>query len=223
VPAQRGIAQALIVHRHLACYDEEMRWLVVVLFASVFAGCAHAPPVDVVARARDKVLEREFLAFTTRTVPSELAIEDELAQLEALRVRYLDALTAAETDLDRLFSLVRIAELHLDLGARIRRVPYPPALDDAQKHAFDDDLSRRALPLEAVGRGVLQQAVDYADRRDLDGRFVRRARLYLTLHEGKPLQSEDVVALRRELSGGPYAAPRRLLEAGRIGQRAARR
>ncbi|HEY4222431.1 MAG TPA: hypothetical protein VGO62_13845, partial [Myxococcota bacterium] len=145
------------------------------------------------------------------------------AALEALRLDYLDVLARAPQPRDRLLVLLRIAELHLDLGARIRRVPYPAGASDADKQTFDAMLSQDALPLEAVGRGVLAQAVDFADTRGLDGRFVHRARLYQSLESGAPLDKDEIAWLSHELVDRTFGAPRTLLEAGRIGQRAARR
>jgi hypothetical protein len=190
------------------------------------AGCAHEKRVgvrDELSQRRLLVLERDFAAFTATPLKTPEDIERETASLEQLRLEYLDVLSRAEHPRDRLLCLVRIAELHLDLGARIRRVPYAVGASDAEKRSFDEALSQDALFLEAVGRGVIAQAVDYADTHGIDGRFVRRARLYQTLHAGEPLGSEEVAWLRRELVDRSFGAPRTLLEAGRVGQRAARR
>jgi hypothetical protein len=47
--------------------------------------------------------------------------------------------------------------------------------------------------------------------------------LYRALHAGEALTTEDIGFLRRELTARSFVAPRTLLEAGRVGQRAARR
>jgi hypothetical protein len=105
----------------------------------------------------------------------------------------------------------------------VRRLPYPAGSSSAAKARFDAQLSQAALPLEAVGLGVLAQAIDYADTHGLDGRFVHRARLYRALHAGAPLDATEVAWLRRELVDRSFGAPRTLLDAGRLGQKAARR
>lgn len=210
------------------------------LLALALLGCAHGPgrPALTPDRAERRllVLEREFAEFTGESLvasPEGLQLEPEealaeldkrIAELEGLRLRYLDLLGEGATDRQRVVAMVRIAELHLDLGARVRRLPYPADLPAGERPAFDERLSRMALPLEAVGLGVLRQVLDYAERRSVDGRFVRRARLYLALHdEGVSLTRADLEALRRELKAvTAYAAPRRLLEVGRVGQRASR-
>lgn len=186
-------------------------------------GCATAAPARELSQRRILVLERDFSSFTSRQLQAREDVEDQTAALESLRLEYLDVLTRAEHPRDRLLCLVRIAELHLDLGARVRRLPYPSGAGDDEKARFDEALSQDALPLEAVGRGVLAQALDYADAHGLDGRFVRRARLYRTLHAGDTLVAEELKWLRRELADRTFGAPRTLLEAGRVGQRAARR
>jgi len=134
------------------------------------------------------------------------------------RCDYLDALTTSVDEHDRRLALVRLAELHLDLSARIRRVPYA-GVDNRQ--AFDARLSARALPLEATGISVLEQVVDRVD--DDEDRFARRARLYLHLHTDAVLTEADLDVLREELVAVSFRAPRSLLDTGRIGQRAARR
>lgn len=192
-------------------------------------GCASSPASaparaahDPLSQRRLLVLERDFAAFTARALRGPDDVEEQTAALEALRLDYLDVLARAAHPRDRLLCLVRIAELHLDLGARIRRLPYPVGASDDEKARFDEALSQDALPLEAVGRGVLAQALDYADQHGLDGRFVRRARLYRTLHAGDALDTDEIKWLRRELADRTFGAPRTLLEAGRVGQRAAR-
>lgn len=197
----------------------------IVAAGGVGAGCAttSAPQHDPLSQRRLLVLERDFSAFTAQPLHGREDVEDQTAALEALRLDYLDVLSRAAHPRDRLLCLVRIAELHLDLGARIRRLPYPAGVSDDEKAKFDEALSQDALPLEAVGRGVLAQALDYADQHGLDGRFVRRARLYRSLHAGDALTSSEIKWLRRELADRTFGAPRTLLEAGRVGQRAARR
>lgn len=207
-----------------------MRFVVVLVLAllavPVATGCATSTVArqhDPLSQRRLLVLERDFATFTARSLKAREDVEDQTAALEALRLDYLDVLSRAAHPRDRLLCLVRIAELHLDLGARVRRLPYPAGITDDEKARFDEALSQDALPLEAVGRGVLAQALDYADQHGLDGRFVRRARLYRSLHTGGALNTIEVKWLRRELFDRTFGAPRTLLEAGRVGQRAARR
>lgn len=200
-----------------------------VLGVHLLSGCASAPNTTAAALSsrRILVLERDFSAFVAQPLKSREHIEQQTAALEQLRLLYLDVLSASDSPRDRLLCLLRIAELHLDLGARIRRLPYPRGATLQERTQFDAQLSQTALPLEAVGRGVLAQAIDYADTHSLDGRFVRRARLYRALHVGDstsaPLDRRSLTALRAELSAQSFRAPRTLLEAGRVGQRAARR
>ncbi|HEY1098265.1 MAG TPA: hypothetical protein VGF99_05030 [Myxococcota bacterium] len=176
---------------------------------------------------RLRALERSFHEFVATPLPDEASIEDAVARLEALRLDYVDALTAASNDDDRLLALLRLAELHLDLSARIRRVPENGATGEAAR-ALDARLAARALPLEATGLSVLAQVVE-ADVGVVDddvsdvARFVRRARLYLHLHTDAPLTEADLDVLREELVAVRFRAPRSLLDVGRIGQRAARR
>ncbi len=212
----------------------------VLALAASTVGCAHDRHVatssaDTTER-RLLVLESEFADFVaarldrdedgSRAAPLKMlaAVELQTARLESLRLRYLDVIEEASTHRQRLIAMVRIAELHLDLASRVRRLPYPADLDRSQRGAWDDDLSRRALPLEAVGLGVLEQVNEYADHRSLDGRFIRRARVYLALHASRRLGDEELAALRLELAArGPFGPAPRLLSAGRVGQRAARR
>ncbi|MBI1947894.1 MAG: hypothetical protein HYS27_19545 [Deltaproteobacteria bacterium] len=188
------------------------------------AACAHAPePSSALTVRRLAVLEHDLRAFTGTRLATLEDVERELGVLEELRLAYLDTLAVEPVPRDRVLCLVRIAELHLDLGARVRRVPYPAGTTDVERRAFDDVLSQQALPLEAVGRGVLAQAVDEANAHGVDDRFAKRARLYQRIHAGESLGRAELALLRSELGARTFAAPRTLLEAGRIGQRAARR
>ncbi len=199
-----------------------MRSAAGLLLVAALVGCAHGPPAPSTVR-RLAVLEHDLRAFTGTRLTSLDDVEGELRALEELRLVYLDTLAAEVAPRERVLCLVRIAELHLDLGARVRRVPYPTGASEAERVAFDDLLSQQALPLEAVGRGVLAQAVDFADAHGVDDRFTRRARLYQRIHAGEALGRAELAALRSELVARTFPAPRTLLEAGRIGQRAARR
>ncbi len=170
---------------------------------------------------RLRALERQFHAFVATPLRQESDVEAAIAELESLRLEYVDALTAASTERERVQALVRLAELHLDLSARIRRVPYP---NTTSRAAFDARLSSWALPLEATGISVLQQVAERADNASgADDRFVKRARLYLHLHTSTHLTDDDDDVLRDELVASDFRAPRSLLDTGRIGQRAARR
>lgn len=193
--------------------------LLTTVTSTLSAGCA---TTTITAQKRDarrlRALERSFHAFVATALVDEQAIEPAVARLEALRLDYLDALTTSVDEHDRRLALVRLAELHLDLSARIRRVPYAGA-DNRQ--AFDARLSARALPLEATGISVLEQVVERVD--DDEDRFARRARLYLHLHTDAVLTEADLDVLREELVAVSFRAPRSLLDTGRIGQRAARR
>lgn len=176
---------------------------------------------------RLRALERSFYAFTATRLQALDDIEGATSALEQLRLDYVDALAdPSSAERDRLLALLRLAELHLDLSARIRRMPYPAGLDESQQRQLDVQLSALALPLEATGQGVLLQLIQRAERAGVDGRFVKRAWLYLHLHAhvGDILLDEgDVSVLRAELVATSFRAPRTLLEAGRVGQRAARR
>lgn len=169
---------------------------------------------------RLRALERQFHAFVATPLRQESDVETAIAALEALRLDYVDALAAAGSERERVQALVRLAELHLDLSARIRRVPYP---DTSSRGAFDARLSSWALPLEATGISVLQQVAEQVDVAESNDRFVKRARLYLHLHTSTHLTADDVEVLRSELVASDFRAPRSLLDTGRIGQRAARR
>lgn len=200
------------------------RWLLL-LVCALGVSCAHVPGGDAapLSARRLAVLEHDVRAFTAVRLTSLDDVDREVRTLEALRLAYLDTLAMVTPPRDHLLCLVRIAEIHLDLGARVRRVPYPPGATEAERAAFDDVLSQQALPLEAVGRGVLAQALDFAGSHGVDDRFARRARLYQRIHGGDALDRADLAVLRAELSAHTFVAPRTLLEASRIGQRAARR
>ncbi|MCC7071864.1 MAG: hypothetical protein IT383_11115 [Deltaproteobacteria bacterium] len=199
-----------------------MRAVAGLLLVAALAGCASTPRPALTVR-RLAVLEHDLRAFTGTKLATLDDVERELRELEELRLVYLDTLATEVAPRERVLCLVRIAELHLDLGARVRRVPYPAGSTEVERAAIDDHLSQQALPLEAVGRGVLAQAVDFAAAHGVDDRFTRRARLYQRIHAGEALGRSDLAVLRSELVARTFAAPRTLLEAGRIGQRAARR
>lgn len=208
------------------------------------SACVHQPAATARTSAKAHlqrkllVLEGETNRFWSGTLsdakpPSraqtKAAIERETKALERLRMRYLDVLAEADDDRDRVLVMLRLAELHLDLGARIRRAEYPHDATDADRAAFDAFLSKKALPLEATAHGLIAQILDLGRRRGIEGELVERAELYARLHgprsdQAGPLGPLWLPILEREWSKrGPFAAPRRLLEAGRIGQRAARR
>jgi hypothetical protein len=201
--------------------------LLVVVGALGPAACVHpaATPTPDATERRLRALDVRFGSFVAERLGSLHDIEPAVAELEALRLDWLDELgdlDAVVEERPRLLVLVRLAEMHLDLAARIRRVPYAPGLDDDGRAAFDAALSREALPLEAIGQGILAQVVHRATRADVDGRFVRRARLYQRLHAGRALDDADLAALRTELVATTFRAPSTLLQAERIGQRASR-
>lgn len=171
-------------------------------------------------------LERAFFAFANTRLRSLDDVEAATAVLEDLRLDYVDVLAGPQAaERDRLLALLRLAELHLDLAARVRRVPYVDGDDDDAKRRFDTTLSGLALPLEATGLGMLDQLVARAARGGVEGRFVARARLYQRLHahSAAALDDGDRAALTGELVAQTFRAPRSLLEAGRLSQRAARR
>lgn len=221
-----------------------MRWVLLSCLAVSAAGCVHPSTTDArhagATHLQRKllVLEGETSTFWSRSLSDDgppshaqtkAAIERETKALERLRMRYLDLLGEAEADRDRVLVMLRLAELHLDLGARIRRADYPHDATDAERAAFDAFLSKKALPLEATAHGLIAQVLDFSRRRGIESEWVERAELYARLHGPRsdragPLGPLWLPILEREWSQrGPYAAPRRLLEAGRIGQRAARR
>lgn len=190
-------------------------------------GCATAAPTQSSKDIRRLLsLERSFYGFVAVKLQDLQQVEEATARLEELRLDYLHALSEPSSgERDRLWAMLRLAELHLDLAARIRRVPYGSG-DPFTRADFDATLSQRALPQEATGQGILRQILQRAERSGVYGRFVARARLYLHLHpqEGATaLSATDIGVLQQELVASTFRAPRSLLEAGRVGQRAARR
>jgi hypothetical protein len=199
--------------------------VVAVLVPLTAVACAHpasGPPQTDGAGRRLRALDARFVAFTAQRLDDIHDVEPAIVELESLRLEWLDVLGAVEDEGTRLLVLLRLGELHLDLAARVRRVPYAPGLDDAGRAGVDATLSAWALPLEATGHGIVAQVVARAHRARLDGRFVRRARLYQRLHAGQHLDDDDLRVLRSELAAVAFRAPGTLLQAGRIGQRAAR-
>ena len=212
------------------------------LIVAVLSGCAHQTHKGGQKASVERqllLLEADFVRFTTAQLTLNLtgtdpasvivlrACESDVKALEALRARYLTVVSKAVTHEQRLLAMIRLAELHLDFGARLRRVAYPVStVTDSQRALFDQKLSNAALPYEAVGLGILNQIVRYSAERSLSGRMSRRADMYIALHTelGASLEPRHIQTLREELSAkGPYRSPRRLLETGRIGQWAARR
>jgi hypothetical protein len=196
-----------------------------VVVTGVLTSCAHPTPTSRAPAREVRVLDASFAAFTAAHLDDVGDAENAIARLESIRIDWLlvvgdGALAVRESD--RQLALLRLAELHLDLAARIRRIPYPAGVDDGDRAAFDARLSSLALPLEATGLGVLAQITDRAARTGDDGRFVRRARLYQRLHGGRSLSDDDVRLLTAELTAPTFRAPSTLLQAGRIGQRASR-
>ncbi|MCP4504256.1 MAG: hypothetical protein GY822_30415 [Deltaproteobacteria bacterium] len=257
--------------------------LLLLLSLGVF-GCQHAPQRRGSASAEQRLvsLEQSFSRFVSASLEdSDLPVlgrfEVQRKKLERLRMRYLDVVRDAQGERVRIAAMVRVAELHLDLAARVRRIPYETNASQAHHTELDAQLSRWALPLEATGIGILHQIsldrtathnalmnssgasirhwqlasstmsgtisrnlsspnVDGMHRRGSTPRnlptvslWQKRVALYLALHDvkagEKALLSEEE---RFQLVGllgehGPYGAPRRLLDMGRLGQRSARR
>lgn len=214
--------------------------LIGLLLACATPTSSFAPDPD--HERRVLLLERDFLAFTRRNLnatPASLSgavgriavleLDPWLSELESLRLRYLQIAADSVSERHRLLALVRIAELHLDLGARVRRIPYPVGATQTERILFDEELSRVALPLEIVGLSVLQQVTDYAvrvpPRVEESRQLVARCELYLALHRehGARMDAAHLATLSRELTQrNVFPAPKTLLEVGRIGQRAAR-
>jgi hypothetical protein len=95
---------------------------------------------------RLRALERSFYAFTATRLQALDDVEGATSALEQLRLDYVEALAdPSSAERDRLLALLRLAELHLDLSARIRRMPYPPGLDESQQRQLDVQLSALAL------------------------------------------------------------------------------
>jgi hypothetical protein len=223
--------------------ERSMPWAgcgAMILILSV--GCIHSgslPPNAGTVEKQLLLLEQDFAQFVAAKLSyagaasgenqsSILAsCESEVRKLESLRLRYLDLVAVSRSHRHRVTAMTRIAELHLDFGARIRRIAYPDSLQSTvELDLFEKKLASAALPYEAIGLGILRQIDDFATRRQLSGRMVQRAQLYLALHDSSSsvLMPSHFVTLRHELStGGPFRAPRRLLETGRIGRRAERR
>ncbi len=196
---------------------------VVAVMVAVTVGCAHAPSPQQKDVRRLRALEMSFHDFTGAKLKSISDIEPQTARLEALRLDYLDALAETTGEGESVLALLRLAELHLDLAARIRRVPYPKELPQARRGAYDAMLSSRALPLEATGMSLLDSVIERGSELEAEGRFIARTRLYQRLAKGEALTDDDIELLRQELSAQTYRAPRTLLDTGRLGQRAARR
>ena len=207
-------------------------------FAIFFAGsCVHSvqPRVtsDAQTRARLDRYELSFARFIEVNLNVDdmgedrhplLGIEAERAKLQSLRLRYLRVLSEGSSDALRARAMVRIAELHLDLAARIRRAEYPKDKGSESKAEFDGLLAQKAAPLEAVGLGVLRQLQHDIAHRESTAAYLKRASLYLVLHQNDaPLTALDRASLQKELRDrGPGAAPLRLLSRGRLGLRSAR-
>jgi|GEM_PF-1107508 len=223
--------------------------MILLLAPAVLAGgCQHATSTQrsrATAQQRVQHLESSFQKFISvrfdddnrRLRSVQGAYEVERKKLERLRMRYLDVVRDARDERVQLLAMMRVAEMHLDLAARVRRIPYPSTSSD--KGAFDDQLSRWALPLEAVGMGILHQMAPTSavatrpssstPKRTLHAlptaRDLRqRATLYLAMHEERrPLttgERNDVRAIAAQRSR--FAPPSRLVGVGRLGQRSAR-
>jgi hypothetical protein len=167
--------------------------------------------------------EAEFHALVGRPLRTFAEAEQALSELEAQRLKHAAALAATIDDERASLLLMRIAEMHLVIAARMRRLPYPvtPAWDTSAgslRQAFDRELAQLALPLEATGMGIVDRMAARTD----NSRFVHRARLYQRLHHRLPLTVVELNTLRMERMSLVYAAPQTLLETGRIGQRSAR-
>lgn len=145
--------------------------------------------------------------------------------LETLRLRYVRLLVGAPTLEIRHLVLLRLAELHLDLAARIRRIPTAEDRDDGELQRWSLRLAQRAAPLEGIGFGMLDQIAQLPAGVPSVERFRARAHLYAVLHSevDGTLGPAEVATLRQELTrDGLYPAPRRLLEGHQVGRRAAR-
>jgi hypothetical protein len=218
------------------------RILATCLLAAALLGsaCAHRSVSQELTSAEldERVLhlEDEFARFTAVDLSVDdagvpraaedavAALERSVAELQRLRLRYLALVDRGADERQTTLILLRIAELHLDLAARGRRLPYPVEATEPEQRSFDARLGRIVSPLEAAGFGVLEQIARYHDDRGSLTTTVRRARLYLALHRDAAIDDQSAAQLRLELRGvGAFDAPRRLLEAGRLGRRASRR
>ena len=216
--------------------------LISLLVVLLLSACVHQTQTsqksDAQSLARLDSYELSFASFISSDLNVDevgqrrdpmVAIDQEHAKLQGLRLRYLRLLSANASPEVRAKTMMRIAELHLDLAARIRKASYPPELNLEERQLFEAQLSRVAAPLEATGAGVLQQMQSDLTLTQKNARFLERSSLYLSLHsldEGaqKRLGAIQRAILQRELDSRamPYAAPSRLLSRGRIGSRSAR-
>lgn len=215
-------------------------FLVVALVAPAAAGGARPLAVSAAHASPDRVvlsLEHDFARFVghrldvsvdgTSLRGESALVEIDRAErwLERLRLRYIRLLAGDRTPELRHLVLLRLAELHLDLAARVRRVPAAEGSDDVELQRWTRRLAQRAVPLEGIGLGMLDQIARLPAGASSVARFRARARLYTLLHGGDeaPLGPAEVATLRQELArDGLYPAPRRLLEGRQVGRRAAR-
>jgi hypothetical protein len=197
-------------------------WFGLAIFVAF--GCASGPPP--VPRAAFAQREAEFHDLMEHPLRHLEDAENLVGLLEVQRLRHLGELSKCRDDIDADLLVLRIAEMHLATAARIRRLPYPdttswnPSLVQQARTHFDRELAQLALPLEATGLAIVGRMAQRSD--PSPNRYIVRARLYQRLHQQLPLRDSDKDALRRERSLSAYAAPRALLEAGRLGQRSAR-
>jgi len=117
-----------------------MRVLLAMLVLLVGVGCATPTASSARDARRLRALEPGFAAFVAVRLGAVDDIEPVVARLEELRLEYLDALSASTTEKERLLALLRIAEAHLDVSARIRRIPYPTGMSASASGAFDATL-----------------------------------------------------------------------------------
>jgi hypothetical protein len=196
-------------------------WAALLLCGATTIGCAGlttTPARPARADALTEKLEPSFVALVAQRPRNIDEAERFVASIELLRSQYVVAIGRATDDNDRAWLLLRVAELHLHGAARVRRIRYASGID---RDAFDATLSSLALPLEATGSGVLQQLISRGDAL-ADERPLERARLYLSFLAGDSLDAGERQVLLDELRATRRKAPRTLLEAGRLGQRAAR-
>lgn len=226
-------------------YNEWVRFvshslLVVFLVALATVGAARPLAVSAAPASPDRVilsLEHDFARFVGHRLDVSLddvpmrgesaLVEVDRAErwLERLRLRYISLLVGDRTLEIRHLVLLRLAELHLDLAARVRRIPAAEGLDDVEQQRWSQRLVQRAVPLEGIGLGMLDQIARLPAGASSVERFRARAHLYTVLHggDGSPLGPTEVATLRQELvRDGMFPAPRRLLEGRQVGRRAAR-